>query len=122
MSVDCRTQEHSKKSRDPGNKGSEDGTASGSTNSRDARIQSSSQKSWNDGLRTMRRVQKEDDAEDRNANGVAGMLSDAAKENVVNPKKQGRKWDIGMKIMIKETHDAHSINRRDNDKFSHHMV
>ncbi|TGO89387.1 hypothetical protein BPOR_0112g00180 [Botrytis porri] len=71
-------------------KGSKDEKSSGSTTSRDTRIQNLLQKSWNNRLKTMRQVQKKDNAEDGKANGVQGVLADAA-QMAVDTKKQSRK-------------------------------
>ncbi|KAF7935030.1 uncharacterized protein EAE98_003075 [Botrytis deweyae] len=93
-----KTQERAKKSGDANNrigektdvsKGSKVGKASDSTD----KIPRSSNGKWDDGVKTMRRVQKKDDADDRKANGVQGVLANAAK-NVVDPKKQGGKHGL----------------------------
>ncbi|KAF7885882.1 uncharacterized protein EAF02_004391 [Botrytis sinoallii] len=70
-------------------KGSKVEKASDSTD----KIPRSSNGKWDDGVKTMSRVQKKDDADDRKANGVQGVLAHAAKK-VVDPKKQGGKHGL----------------------------
>ncbi|TGO22927.1 hypothetical protein BPAE_0150g00210 [Botrytis paeoniae] len=95
MPVDSKTQKHSKQSGDAKagvdkkaniSKGSRDERASRSTNS-SATIPRSSKAQWDDGVKTMRRVQKKDDADDRKADGVQGVIAYAAKYGT-DPKKQ----------------------------------